>query len=149
MDDKYFVPDIEDIRVGYEFELIKYSSNNYGLNKSECSWTKHTLKKEDIFSSGYKEDSFLETCISYLNSKHLRVPYLTKEQIEAEGWREVSKFRYEKINSNITIYYGNDHYLWIMHPATTILGEKYLANSFKGEIKSINEFRYICKLLKI
>jgi len=152
---KYFIPDIEDIRVGYEFELIKYSSNNYGLNKSECSWTKHTLKKEDIFSSGYKEDSFLETCISYLDSKHLRVPYLTKEQIEAEGWVE------KQLNSNeqaLKLYINKKGYHLRLYENCIRFSELMVGAGmmpcwdkilFEGEIKSINEFRYICKLLKI
>jgi len=131
MDDKYFVPDIEDLRIGYEFEF-------QGIPKG---WHKMIFKEDDsLIVMKYNIEKL---------SDAIRVPYLTKEQIEAEGWKEISKYNYEKINSNITAYYGDDHYLWIMHPGKTILGEDYLANSFKGECKSINEFRYICKLLKI
>ena len=82
----YYIPEIEDIRVGYEFELIDYASNNYNQDKSACKWNKLVLKKEHLFSS-YDGSSFLETCVSCLNFGDLRVPYLTKEQIENEGWK--------------------------------------------------------------
>ena len=136
MEDKYFTPDIEDLKVGYECELDYYTVTATSHNQG---WRNYIINRDVDFQTMFKA----------IDSKKIRTPHLTKEQIEAEGWKETSKCNYEKIDSNITSYYGNDHYLWIMHPATTVLGEKYLANSFKGECKSINEFRYICKLLKI
>jgi len=133
---KYFIPDITDLRVGYACEHT--SAGNF-------------LNGEIIVDKLTELDvaRYLDWSLTSNLEDMIRVSYLTKEQIEAEGWKEISKYNYEKINSNITAYYGDDHYLWIMHPGKTILGEDYLANSFKGECKSINEFRYICKLLKI
>lgn len=139
--DKYFVPDIEDLCIGYELEM------NWNRAYEE-KWVPIKISIQD------EEFTYTDEISDIVNAlddgmSEARVPYLTKEQIEAEGWKCTSKYNYEKINSNITAYYGEDHYLWIMHPAETIKGEKYLANSFKGDCLSINEFRYICKLLKI
>ena len=141
MDDKYFVPDIEDIRIGYEGEINwnrayedKFVPFKIKIQDNDGTYTNEISDIIDALDDGYAE---------------ARTPYLTKEQIEAEGWKETSKYNYEKVDSNITAYYGNDHYLWIMHSGITVNGEEYKANSFKGECKSINEFRYICKLLKI
>ena len=139
---KYFTPDLEDIKVGYEFELIDYASNNYNQDKSTCKWDSHVLKKEDIFSH-YKEDSFLETCVSYLYSKHLRVPYLTKEQIENEGWGFIQQIGntlfFKKKDFELTF---NDNYININNFGEYDLG-------YWGQCKDINTFRYICKLLEI
>ena len=84
IENNYFIPSIEDLCVGYEFE-VKHDYYLYGPGKDTCPWSKCILKKNDLFAD-YDDYSFLELCILYLNSNHLRVPYLTKEQIEAEGW---------------------------------------------------------------
>jgi|694.fasta_scaffold67796_7 hypothetical protein len=62
---KYFTPDIEDIHAGYECELLIYAK-----------WEPNTVKPYTALESVGK-------CIK---DKVIRVPYLTKEQIEAEGW---------------------------------------------------------------
>lgn len=73
----------------------------------------------------------------YIEDGRIRVPYLTQGQIKAEGWKVVGSTLCKDIfdlyidKTTIMIYdYNGDCY-------------------FNGECKSINEFRYICKLLKI
>jgi hypothetical protein len=136
MENKYFTPEISDLYIGYECEK---NCNIIGAHSTEVEqvWLSYTIHYDRDFTNIESD------IVDY------RVPYLTKEQIEAEGWKETSKYKYEKIDSNITSYYGADHYLWIMHPATTVSGERYLANSFKGHCKDINTFRKIIKLLGI
>lgn len=137
---KYFPTPIEDIRIGYECEILE------GFN-----WNKYIAPnpRKGIKNDYWLYDKILAYSAERDDAKLIRTQYLTKEQIEDEGWKEISEYNYEKVNSNITMHYGEDHYLWIMHPAKTILKEEYLANSFKGDCKSINEFRTICKLLNI
>ena len=66
----YFVPDIEDIRVGYECEIKPTGSE-------ELDWMPYVINGDTAFKY-YKTKGKGATSI--------RVPYLTKEQIEAEGW---------------------------------------------------------------
>jgi len=148
---KYFIPEIEDIRIGYEFELIDYASNNYNSDKSTCNWNSYVLEKKDIFSS-YKEESFLETCICYLNSKHLRVPYLTKKQIENEGWKEIfnrhdgfGKYSYFQKGTTHITFQEKEHLIEIHND------EDYDEHKtwYNGKCRCINEFRAIMKFLEM
>lgn len=124
---KYFTPSIEDIRVGYECEFTGWLSD-------------------------YKEVKITQDNLSLAvgNLAFLKVSYLTKEQIEAEGWelksdsKEAGYF-INKIN-NYKLYYNyNTCSLRIGN------GKEYEQNSiiFDGYIKDINTFRYIIKLLGI
>ena len=63
----YFVPDIEDIRVGYECEIKPTGSE-------ELDWMPYVINGDTAFKY-YKTKGKGATSI--------RVPYLTKEQIEA------------------------------------------------------------------
>lgn len=144
--DKYFTPSIEDIRVGYECEI-----------ESSWGWQKGTWP--DILDSdtltGFdkqKKGALQATC-----APCLRVPYLTKEQIEAEGWRDeqdrgMSENYGSLMSKNIANegdypfkcelqYWHTNKRLKINHP--------YLGCLFEGECRDINTFRYISKLLGI
>lgn len=127
---KYFVPEISDIRVGYECEIW---------------WNYNYLPKDEWCSvkvlQGSTVDFDLYDFTSRINKNEIRVPYLTKEQIEADGW-------FHRENTNIFIkgkiglaYNFDKHLICIGYENGHIL--------FNGECKDINTFRYICKLLKI
>lgn len=73
MENKYFTPDIEDICIGYECEI----------NNTHGKWESITITFTNS-NSFYKTD-IAEVCL-LVEDKYVRVPYLTKEQIEAEGW---------------------------------------------------------------
>ena len=81
-----------------------------------------------------------------------RVPYLTKEQIEAEGWEfikhhaEIEGYEFEKDEYSLYVEFDfrGEIYLKIYS------GEHYDEfNYFSGKCKDINTFRKICKLLEI
>jgi len=129
--DKYFVPDIEDFRIGYECEI-----NGSGLAGGMDNWVQYTTKSINNLKG-------LET---FLAAGCLRVPYLTKEQIEAEGWKQ-------RVTEDDIWYLGEQrdydlilakkpHYIIILDNDNDV-------TLFSGYCPSINEFRYICKLLKI
>lgn len=121
---KYFTPSIEDIRVGYEYELFV-----------DNEWKP--------FIMSLKHFTFLEGDLK----KGYRVPYLTKEQIEAEG------YRFEKDNYGMLEFskWETEIRYWPdrkkLHVFET--GQKPPHELFYGECKDINTFRYICKLLGI
>lgn len=134
-EDGYFTPDIEDLRVGYECE-VAYNMGDI--------WKTIVLDRDSL-NEYLDEDIF---------RNEIRVPYLTKEQIEAEGWII--------INENNPTYYRKkleDHlpydYQWIIidfenHYVNFLQSDThYDGSKFCGECKDINTFRYICKLLNI
>lgn len=136
-DDKYYVPDIEDFRIGYEYE----KSNDE--NKSE--W-RVEIKDWDFEGLDF-----------YLREGMIRVPYLSQEQIENEGWIEVilsgdfidgSNLKVDMIRMKKNTEYEP---LLLTYNLKTKMME--IGNVrdilFSGECKDINTFRWICKLLKI
>lgn len=121
--DKYYIPDIEDFRIGYEYE----KSNDE--NKSE--W-RVEIKDWDFEGLDF-----------YLREGMIRVPYLTQEQIEAEGWNDGVKANKK---GYIYSYIYEDRQLTIKKLANCPFPDEIV---FSGECKSVNELRYISKLLKI
>lgn len=126
---KYFQPDITDLRVGYECE-VKWHTYGDGIN-----WRSYIVKAGD----------------SILTTDNVRVPYLTKEQIEAEGWRSIHwrEYLWEKGNKIIHFFNGQKEdvddstYLstFTIHNSSKVL--------FEGECRCINDFRQIMKFLCI
>jgi hypothetical protein len=131
MENKYFTPDIDDIHIGYELEV----NYNFKLN--------------DIFHKKII-DSFEE--LSDIHSRMpgdcvIRIPYLTKEQIEAEGW----KFDYNLGDFDYYIKKVNDKEEYELE---FCYKERININIWKrtlyhGECKDINTFRKLIKLLGI
>jgi hypothetical protein len=147
MENKYFTPDIEDLCIGYECEI----NNTYG------KWESITITFSNS-NSFYKTD-LAEVCL-LVEDKYVRVPYLTKEQIEAEGWELIQiyptgacifqkgtkekgcelTYNFEEHRAHFTklYFYGlDDEYT----------RTKLTWNSL--ECKDINTFRKIIKLLNI
>ncbi len=117
---EYFTPDITDIRVGYE-----------------CRWGVEDciLGEMDLVNATLALDD-------------IKVSYLTKAQIEAEGWFN---------NSDETGYhYKNKEFrLGYINQELQIMKIRKTSNEFVGKViflgkcKDINTFRYILKLLNI
>jgi hypothetical protein len=132
MENKYYTPDIEDIRVGYEYEsFIKgYDGELDRWNKEIVSVTNPNLNFHLLLID------------KYISKGEIRTPYLTKEQIKNEGW-QITKSKYVLTKGDYKLtglgFFPNKK-LRISRGSLTI---------FYGECPSINEFRYICKLLKI
>lgn len=130
LDSKYFTPAISDLRIGYEYE--QYADGRPGYP----DWVPNC-----------RIDSASE--IEYIESGEwvIRVPYLTKEQIEAEGWKvekQDNQLWYCDKGSVHIAYFLKDY-----KTEPTMKIELYGEKIFRGECKDINTFRYICKLLGI
>ena len=141
MKEEYYIPDIEDIKVGYEcfwiLDLTKSEAiENFLPMKFTPKQTAFTLFSP--FNWEREEtDNIIPNLMSY------RTPFLTEEQIEQEGWKKQTDVHFEKGDHTIKIYRGKT---WIpFHILIEGHGQVY----FFGECKSINEFRYILKLLNI
>ena len=131
--EKYFTPDITDIRVGYECERQDLEGN----------W--QPLKMPSIFIPRCVTD--YNTGHGWIVDKKIRVPYLTKEQIEAEGWKwreELEEFtKYDEGHECVVVLLP-EHRVHIYYYEPNELDTR-----FWGECKDINTFRYITKLLGI
>lgn len=135
---KYFQPEILDIRVGYECELKKFNK-----------WVASTIKVDDNI------DGIIYSCQVDISSA-IRVPYLTKEQIEAEGWEVLGEYPggsglykrnpYELVTST-------DYRMKITKVWKSFEGmpdqKTHRKDVYNGECKDINTFRQVCKLLGI
>ena len=132
MENKYFTPDIEDFCIGYECEI--------------CTPTRWKSGKfPEILELNSELDEFGKDSLMKTAHAILRVPYLTKEQIEAEGWtKEKSYF----IKNNIYLFF-EDNFL-VIDSGNPFSWEAFDSEIlFKGKCKDINTFRKICKLLEI
>jgi hypothetical protein len=134
MENKYFTPDIEDFCIGYEYETIYLKS----------VWTKESLRIIDAcwFFESYQNDAV---------PTEFRVPYLTKEQIEAEGWIK-AKAPIVTINHDFyEIPYIKDNFRVDYNFRNNLINiiENNGKNLFYGKCKDINTFRKIIKLLGI
>ena len=132
MENKYFTPDIEDFCIGYECEI-----------RTPTRWK--SGKFPEILELNSELDEFGKDSLMKAAHAILRVPYLTKEQIEAEGWtKEKSYF----IKNNIYLFFedksleidSGNPFSWEAIDSEIL---------FKGKCKDINTFRKICKLLEI
>jgi hypothetical protein len=126
--DQYFTPDISDLYIGYECEI------NYGvLPGISENWSPIIL------------ESF-EAIVKYQQYGHniFRTPHLTKEQIEAEGWKESDTPEFfDRIGNDRWFINWEPKFNWIN------IGDNESQYEYSGACPSINEFRKICKWLGI
>lgn len=157
---KYFQPEISDIRIGYECELFlnKNGSCEYPEEWIPISIPENAYRKWSLYDGG--DQSELDHIISLLDNNQVRTPYLTKEQIEAEGWVDTYLFPDE---TSILCKGNNLEFHEVAFPknsnkisVTRVWDISHNEEAdyrrdikFKGECKSINEFKIICKLLNI
>lgn len=78
---KYYVPSIEEFRVGFEFEM-KDSSIEYGHDM----WVKSVFGNLLIKSSGGQYSLNLKDYVEYIKDEDVRVKYLDREDIEELGY---------------------------------------------------------------
>jgi hypothetical protein len=131
MENEYYTPDIEDIRVGYECEV-----------ESNSKWKPIIINAIDSEENSIGTDSG-----SYwLTAQNIKTPYLIKEQIEAEGWLPTVGKDYK-----VTLFRKDGYTLGYNWERKTLkIAEVSTGNTYYlGNCPSINEFRLITKLIKI
>ena len=142
MENKYFTPDMEDFHIGYECEI-----------STPTIWK--SGKFPEILELNSELDEFGKDSLMKAAHAILRVPYLTKEQIEAEGWKENVLNNNEKA---LLLFLKNGYELrmyknYICRFSILIVEAGIIPNwdkvLFEGKCKDINTFRKICKLLEI
>lgn len=145
MENKYFTPDIEDIRVGYECELL--------INED---WERATLS--DIERLGLQFTGIqnrYEWTFTELKD-YIRVPYLTKEQIEADDYPIIGIYAGEGSLHKKGLYelvFLPNYRLVITKVWKSFEGEPdektHRKDVYNGPCQDINMFRYITKLLGV
>jgi hypothetical protein len=147
-EEKYYVPDREDFKEGFEYEKLynTYSPPDFKLTDSK--WFKQVF---DDFTS---EENYLFN--RDFESNSIRVPFLTKEDIEKEGWvfsgiittpnggiinHQLNNFKYR------TFYNYNSKILEVYEVIKDVYQKDLMI--FRGICRCINDFKTICKLLNI
>ena len=142
MENKYYTPAIEDIRLGYEAEALLPSTDSWVCD----TWTPFVIDplKYSHYTPWQGDGTHFDDVVNKLSLKQIRTPYLTKEQIEAERWKvtdhvsgiwaECKQFtlRYEFLTCRLEIVNTDQEHI-----------------IYDGYCPSINEFRQITKLLGI
>ena len=132
---KYYTPSIEELFVGYEYEEA-----NEAILTSYTKWEKYIIKEAWQIAEVGK----------YVP---IRTPYLTKEQIEAEGWEfiinDLGFPEYYKKGSFHMILRNGRIYEIIKIDFKNSEEYSKPRPTYIGIIKSINELRKIQKWLGI
>lgn len=143
--EQYYTPELEDIHIGYECELFLPTSDWWKPD----TWTKFKISENGYSHTGpYGGDlSEIGDVCNMIELNQVRTLYLTKEQIEAEGWEIIPS------KLNCSVLKKEDYYVYLFEDYTIQLGKgtppTWLNYYYKGKCPSINEFRTICKLLNI
>lgn len=132
---QYFIPVIEDICSGYEYQV----NDKYG---KDGDW-----KTTTEFSNAYDfDDNPHYAIMKDIEVGRIRVSYLTREQIETEGWEfdvTITQASSRFFKGNYGLFFNKENQrirVWVVKNQIQI---------FDGKCKSINEFRTIQKLLEI
>lgn len=126
IEQKYYTPNPEDLFIGYECEIIEISEQ----------WIRRTIA----------HSSEIGSCVMKIDRKHIRVPYLTKEQIENKGWIFYEHTQYGnqdrfKLKGNEIEHYISLNIIRIFNNRDEVV--------FNGVCNSINEFIKIIKWTNI
>lgn len=126
MNEKYYTPRIEDIRVGYEYESLQKQQD--GTEK----WIPNKIIRKYDLEADWE---------GWLYYNIIRVPYLTREQVESEGWKYNGN-TFEKNRCRLDFVASEEH----CELSIDDMHDSYL---FQGTINSVNEFRTLIKWLGI
>lgn len=137
---KYYIPDITEFHVGFEFEVKDLHDN-----------LKDTCWRKDSYDSDFP--TYLE---DWLKKEDIRVKYLDLEDIESEGWKLTSELN---INGGVfdferrSVYMGRSCQTRL-HKAGNFIEIKVDfeipdRTLFHGDIKNINELRRLQQQLGI
>lgn len=140
-EEQYYTPVIEDFRIGYECE----ADISFYTNAFKPTWNTNTLK-------GVGSE-----IIKYHSWGMYRTAYLTKEQIETEGWLFQKNLTprtkvFFKGNNLVNILYNFENHRLRVAVRAKVGVHINLSGwdqIFDGQCKSINEFRTIIKLLGV
>lgn len=136
-ENKYYIPEIEDLYIGYELEVLEAI---YTCDLLDFTITTNKYAK-GVIQRGYDIDT-----IKSLNL-NIRVPYLTKEDII--GWENIVEIddvgafeaTKNKKGTDYKVCWTTDNVLSVWEYGNDCI--------YRGDCRCINDFRLIMKLLNI
>jgi hypothetical protein len=134
MENKYYQPQIEEFRVGFEYEQLS-------INPQEDITVSNEIKYEKCKFP----DPFLGYRLDRLNLSNIRVKYLDKEDIESLGFYQIT-------NNCFNLPINEDNELRILFKDNEILiyfADRYSDLLFQGTIKNLSELKVLLKQLFI
>jgi formyltetrahydrofolate hydrolase len=144
-ENKYYTPELGELYFGFSFEV--YNSNDRYFFEGAEGWYKASM---DFGVLGN-----LINLQRLILDKQVRVPYLTKEDIEAEGFKKVGD-QFESIKTYLGIGTGDDKKLCIYFDEEDYMVDIWyrsnrgdLYTKFEGVIKNKSEFRKILKMIGV
>lgn len=164
MKDKYYVPELEELFVGYECEVYRQSTTKL-IRRVE--W--HKLLVDTNYNE-YGQTVAFNTTRKLIKNQLLRTEYLTPEQIEKLGYKLYAKDNYgfpifrkfikspdneaDGYDITITIKYidsshGSPKVEITKKAEGGFTGNSEITAGYRGICKSINEFKKLVKVLDI
>lgn len=155
---KYYIPNIEDLFVGYQCEQFM-NIISAGGEIADNKWFPMKLGLSSLRIGDFKADDVL---YYKHNPETIRTLYLTKEDIEKEGWKNPEVYRdggtllYSKKSKNRSyeLTFRGENFMTpsreiIITEVRKMMDRLIRDKIFKGECKSINELRKLQTWLNI
>ena len=137
MENKYYVPDITEFRVGFGYE-----------EKSSGLWTKQIYNESSPILNAQIWDEYgckLDTIKDYIEQEQVRVKYLDTSDIESFGFSHIGALWFENIEKSYRIrkWKGNevDIYKWWINGDNNLI--------FRGKIKNKSELQQVLKMIGV
>lgn len=149
---KYYTPTLEEIKIGLEYQFCSGLENP---TEDEEDWTNFVFGESDPYD--FDIDGWHQHLKDAIERKLIRVPYLSKEDIEECGWR------FSKIEAGTTLHFftfkATDlEYCMDFDPnfkgkiwlrIYDIAGDFEEMNFFSGSLNNKSELRILMKWLNI
>ena len=137
MENKYYVPDITEFRVGFGYE-----------EKSSGLWAKQIYNESSPILNAQIWDEYgckLDTIKDYIEQEQVRVKYLDTSDIESFGFSHIGALWFENIEKSYRIrkWKGNevDIYKWWINGDNNLI--------FRGKIKNKSELQQVLKMIGV
>ena len=137
MENKYYVPDITEFRVGFGYE-----------EKSSGLWAKQIYNESSPILNAQIWDGYgckLDTIKDYIEQEQVRVKYLDTSDIESFGFSHICALWFENIEKSYRIrkWKGNevDIYKWWINGDNNLI--------FRGKIKNKSELQQVLKMIGV
>lgn len=156
MEDKYYIPKIEEFRAGFEFELQEYTHD-----EPTGGWNEAMFGRLLIHNEGGMYSTDLKDVARWIKDDDVRVKYLDREDIESLKWEHD-----QTTKDGAVFYIGTlmDEKQWMLTCYNAILrkGEDYTylsivdvndkynsSNSFQGIVKNKSTLKQVMNMLNI
>lgn len=153
MEKSYYIPEIEEFHVGFEFELTNMSVGGLVLDFSEDYieetslvpvYEKRVLSKEWINS--YNPEGALEYIDVMIDFNRVRVKYLDEEDVIELGMEKVERgfVKYLPDGTYFHLYFRENRRVKIHHQLTSGLYPV-----FRGVVKNKSELKRVLKMIEV